>query len=303
MQTLIRRLFLGLLIVLGAGCESTRWNWFKPNNDNSAKPGATPSVANLVTYLNNNAERIQSLRVEDLSIDATMGNQSIGLQGRIFAEKPRNFRMKVTAFGKDEVDIGSNQQEFWFWAAKNPDPYQYFCSYNDFQSGRVRRMPLPIQPEWVMEAMGLGPYGPADRYKLEQDGQIVKLVEHITTPAGQKVRKVIVINRREVRSPEPQVKGYLLLDDATGQEICAASITSTTVDRKTGAIVPYRMELRMPTQKMRMSLKMDGLTTNAPTSGTPFVRQPMTNIEPFNLATERIEPFGFQRTEGSGMRP
>ncbi len=298
MRALIRASILGLLIAVGTGCESTRWNWFKPNTDNAAKPGAAQSVASLVAYLNNNAERIQSLRVEDLSIDATMGNQSIGLQGRIFAEKPRNFRMKVTAFGKDEVDIGSNQQEFWFWAAKNPDPYQYFCSYGDFQSGRARRMPLPIQPEWVMESMGLGPYGPPERYKLEQDNQTVKLVERTKTPLGHAVRKVIVLNRREVRSPEPQVKAYLLLDDATGQEICSANITSTTVDRKTGAIMPYRMELRMPTQKMRMSLKMDGLTMNTPTGGTPFVRQPMTNVEPFNLATERIEPWGLQRTDG-----
>ena len=172
----IRMIFLGCLAVLAAGCESTRWNWLKrePAKDVVAK-GAESSTKGLVDYLNNNAKRVTTLRVDDLDVDASFENQPINLRGRIYAEKQRNFRMKVTAFGKDEVDIGSNRDEFWFWAARNPDKYQYFCSYKDLQDGRCKSMPLPIQPEWVMETLGLGPYGPPEKYTFEQDSRPARL--------------------------------------------------------------------------------------------------------------------------------
>ncbi len=299
MQANLRMIALGLLAVTLAGCESTRWNWFKPNNDVAGKGAGSQSTAGLVTYLNDNARRIKSIRVDDMSIDATMGNQTIGLRGRIYAEGPRNFRMKVVSpFGKDEVDIGSNRDEFWFWAAKNPEPYQYYCSYDDLNQGRVKGMPIPIQPDWVMEAMGLGPYV-AEKYTLEPgDNQTIRLVEKTRSPQGQPVRKVIVMNRREVKAPTPQVTAFLLIDEATGKEICSAHITATAVDRTTGAILPYKMELRMPAQKMRMALKLDGAAVNTNIAATAFVRQPIDGVEPFNLATGRPEPRGVLPVQG-----
>src|SRR6185369_6430485 len=117
-----------LLLASTTGCASTNWNWFKPsgNGDTPSKPGANPTVNGLIAYLNENASRVQSLRVTDMSIDAKMGSQSVGLQGMLLAEKPRNFRMKATFLGKEEVDVGSNSDEFWFWAQRNPEQYQFF---------------------------------------------------------------------------------------------------------------------------------------------------------------------------------
>src|SRR5262249_16283240 len=188
------------------------------------------------------------------------------------AERPQNFRMKVTFGGKDEVDVGSNRQEFWFWIAKNPDKYQYFCSYKDLNEGKVKQMPLPIQPEWVMEALGLGPYGPADKYQIEPatrpNEPTLRLVEKAKSPQGYPVRKVIVMNRKEVQAPTPQVTAFLLLDDATGKEICSAHIHATVRDRTTGAILPYKMELRMPAQKMTMNMRLDGMKINEAIVGT-----------------------------------
>ena len=301
MQYPIRMICLGFLAVAATGCESTNWNWLKrePVRDVVGKPGASPTVTGLVDYLNDNAARVRTLRVDDLAVDASLDNQPVGLRGRIYAEKPRNFRMKVTFAGKDEVDIGSSPQEFWFWAAKNPDKYQYFCNYKDLNDGKVRMMPLPIQPEWVMETLGLGPYGPADKYQLEPSSPsdpMLRLVERAKSPQGHAVRKVIVMNRKEVKAPHPQVTAYLLLDDATGNEICSARITATTLDRATGAILPYKMELRMPTQKMTMALKLDGITVNGQIAATAFERAPIAGTESFNLATGRTEPF--QRAGG-----
>ena len=296
MRSNIRMTCLGLLVLATTGCESTRWNFLKrePGNDiAAAKPGAAPNVINLVNYLNENAKRVNSVRFDDVSVDATMNAgtlnpQTFALAGRLLAEKPRNFRLKASVLGKDEADIGSNAQEFWFWIARNPEPRQYYCAYKDLDAGRVQMMPLPIQPEWVMETLGLGPYGPAEKYQLEldKDGKMLRLIEKSRSPSGQAVRKVIVMNRKEVvQAPVPQVTAYLLVDDATGQEVCSAHITAVKVFN--GVVLPSKLELRMPAQKMKMALKMDRVTVNAALPSTAFVRPQMTGIAPFNLATGR----------------
>jgi hypothetical protein len=293
----LRVICLGFLAIAATGCESTRWNWLKrePTNDVVAKGVASPTVKGLTDYLNENAKRVRTVRVDDLDIDANFENQPINLRGRIYAEKPRDFRMKVTLLGKDEVDVGSNNNEFWFWAAKNPDKYQYYCSYKDLNDGRVKQMPVPIQPEWVMETLGLGPFGPAEKYTFEQDSPTsatFRLVEKTKSPQGYPVRKVIVMNRKEMRSPQPQVTAFLLLDDATGKEICSAHITTTQQDRATGAILPHRMELRMPAQKMTMALKLDSVKINDKIAETAFTRPQMAGIESVNLATWNLQRAG-----------
>jgi hypothetical protein len=304
----LRILSLGILLAVGAGCESTRWNWLKPPTPAQEPPvraaaggGNGPDSTALVRYLNDNAGRVRSLKIDDMSIDISIENQSFGVMGRILAESPRNFRMKATALGKDEVDLGSNGQEFWFWAARNPEPHrhQFFCSYKDLTEGRVKMMPLPIQPEWVMETLGLGPYGPADKYQLDtSDRRTLRLIERTRSPQGQPVRKVIVMNRDPVKVPTPQVTDYQLIDETSGHEVCSAHISMTKLDHVTGAVLPYKMELRVPAQKMKMVLKMDGMSINAPISAIAFQRQPIQGFEPFNLATGRPEPSEVQPTQG-----
>src|SRR5438552_2183642 len=80
-----------------------------------------------------------------------------------------------------------------------------------------------------------------------------------TSPQGTAVRKVIVFKRKPVQAPHAQVTDYLLLDDATGKEICAAHISEVQIDEQnTGAIVPKRIELRWPEQRLKLALRMDG---------------------------------------------
>ena len=106
------------------------------------------------------------------------------------------------------------------------------------------------------------------------------------------MRKVIVMNRKEVAAPQPQVTAFLLIDDATSQEICSAHITSVKRDTKTGAILPNRMEIRMPAQKMSMSLTLGSVTVNGKIAETAFVRQPITGTEAVNLATWNLQRTG-----------
>ena len=68
-------------------------------------------------------------------------------------ERPRGFRLELEATGVGKVaDIGSNDQEFWFWVKDNKDKAIYVCDYKDVNASQLA---VTYQPDWIIEAMGL----------------------------------------------------------------------------------------------------------------------------------------------------
>src|SRR5262245_30936487 len=170
-------------LAFAMGCTNTRWGFLKTEKDRPVQ-GAPPTKEEVVAYLNDNAGRIKSISCENLAITVHQGVVPIGLSGQMRVETPHNFRMSGDFAAQRMVDLGSNDQEFWWWISKDNPPNQYYCSYKDLQDGRIRSLPFPFQPEWIMETMGLGPYGPASKYELEHDDYTLKLVERTRSAQG-----------------------------------------------------------------------------------------------------------------------
>jgi hypothetical protein len=302
---------LGLVVLVAAGCNSTRWGFLHHDDkDKLAKPdnGKAPTVAALVDYMNDNAGRIKSVQCNSLEVTCAQGVERINLHGKMVAEKPRGFRMSLDGpLGFSQVaDLGSNSDEFWFWIKPQPgqkmQSYQYYCSYKDLEKG-VGFIPIPFQPDWIMEAMGLGPYGPADRYQIETDDktQTIRLIEKSRSPQGTPVRKVIVMHRREKKAPEPQITHFILIDDTTNQEICSAHIQQTMVDKATGAILPRKLDLNWRQENATLSLVMDRTAVNVAVPPRAFVRTPLNGVQSYNLALRQPDS-GVQAIQGFGPK-
>ena len=82
-------------------------------------------------------------------------------------------------------------------------PPQFHCSYQALREGKVRMLPFPFQPDWIMETLGMGQYGPATRYEPQVvvEAEKLKLIEKIRSPQGVPVKKVTVFNRRKMTAP------------------------------------------------------------------------------------------------------
>ncbi|MCC6416918.1 MAG: hypothetical protein IT429_01575, partial [Gemmataceae bacterium] len=135
----------------------------------------------------------------------------------------------------------------------------------------------------------VGNYGPAERYQLQVESARFKLVERVNGPQGKTLRKVIVFNRYKAEGNQPQITDYQLFDDASGQEICSARITEVQGSEAQG-IVPRRLELRWPAEKLRLGLRLNKVALNPQTPPTLFVRQRMPGVQSIDLATGRPEP-------------
>jgi hypothetical protein len=291
---------LGVLLIL-AGCAGTKWGWVRtPPPDPPAGP--PPTAQALVDYLNDNARRVQSLECRDLNLDARQGLQSVGLMGQLVCQKPRNFRMGANVAGSQQVDLGSNDQEFWYWIGKADPPYLFHCSYTDFPRASGR-LPFPFQPDWMIEAMGIAEYGPAANYQVVDRGKTLELVEQTVSARGDRVRKVTVFNRTQTHGTDPQVLAHVL-QDANGKEICGAYISEVQQDPATGAVLPRRIRLVYPAERMELKLKLDEVAVNRPIdpqrTARLFTRPNLSNVQSFDLARDIYQaPGQVRRVRGA----
>jgi hypothetical protein len=246
-----------------------------------------------VRYLNDNGDRLQSLECGDLWIDAQDNGQKVSLPGVMTCARPRNFRLQATLLGNPAVDMGSNNNEFWYWISRADPPYLVHCSYADLARGDVS-LPFPFQPEWALEALGMAHYEPNGNYQLKPNAKTVELIEQTTSSQGQPVRKVTVFDRASLASGRPQVRAHLL-QDAKGQLICAAQITQYQADRTTGAVFPHLITLSWPAQGLAMTMKLDSVRVNALDQNRSlalFSRPQMSHIQTVDLARWQARPTG-----------
>jgi hypothetical protein len=273
---------LGLAVLVLTGCN----NWLhRPATDTLvSRTNQKPTAEQLVRYLNANADRVQSLECRQVFLDAKQGNQAVGLDALIACQKPRDFRMVGRVAGSPEVDLGSNGDEFWYWIRRAEPAYLYHCSYQDFSRGV--RMPFPFQPEWIIEALGIAHYDENKKYEVVETQNTYELVERTTSPQGQPVRKVTIFRRGQSGSGGPQLIAHAL-QDGQGREICSARILETQYDQASGAVLPKRVHLAWPQEKIEMKMKLDGVSVGQiepqRASGL-FSRANLTSVPGYDLA-------------------
>ncbi len=277
---------LGMAALLAlAGCNLFDSKWGMMRTAQPAIPTEKPTRAQLVDYLNRNAQQIRALQSAEVDLDCKYQLQSVGLRGRLDCQKPHNFRLTANVIGNRAVDIGSNEQEFWFWISKAEPPHLYHCSYADFQRGV--RLPFPFQPEWIMEALGMAEYGPESKYQLEVKATTLELVEDTVTPQRQKVRKVIVFQRAQSPVQVPRYE----IQDANRKVICSAQISEVQpfqVPQLGQVSVPKRVQLSWPAERMEMKLVLHDLVLNPQfdgrMAGLLFTRPVLKDVQSFDLA-------------------
>jgi hypothetical protein len=257
----------------------------------------------LVGYLNECSGRLNSLR-SDLDLDCKAKGQSVGLGGALVCEKPRNLRLRGTLTGQSVCDIGSNNEEFWYWIKQEDQPL-YHCSYEAMARGNVP-LPFPFQPDMVMAALGMADFNPdPTRYQVKVLTNTVELSESVTSPSGRPVQKVTVFARGRVdevamKKGRPQVVGYKIRDER-GVDVCTAIVDRVTVER--GAVVPQKIRLNWPAEKMDLALTLRSVKVNSvdqQLAATAFSRAGLP-YRSFDLARGTPDPSsgGIMRTRGS----
>jgi hypothetical protein len=265
-----------LATVLGAtGCQwanrfGSARDPFGPKSACALPPESTKEE--IVAYLNKNilAEEgqpgLRGWKTESARISMHGFSTGASLQ----VEAPRNFRLRVSQplSQTTMLDIGSNAEQFWVWSKDSKERVVLTCRHKDIESTAANLdLPLPVQPEWLMEVMGVVPLDP-NEFRMEREARgspFVKLVSECHGPTGEPMQRIIQVNA---------CHGLVTLHElrnAEGKVIASASFQGHYHDPETKLILVKQIRLEMPQEKMLLTLDLKQIQVNPPQSEDSLV--------------------------------
>jgi hypothetical protein len=217
-QVLLAMAALGL-----GGCVALNRGTIAPR----ARPLAerTFDLDEFIAEHNRNAESIKSLEAKP-TIGVKGRLMKAQADGRLGMVRPRNFKLELQSMGQTKANIGSNDEEFWFWVQSDDDPSIYWCNYADMESSALA---VTYQPDRIIEALGLKPITPeeADGIKVERttDPNASALVFPPTKSRGETVQRIMVVSNYTRR-----IKEHLLYGSNRAQPPLARAVVSRYKD-------------------------------------------------------------------------
>ena len=204
-------------ILLGFGCHAG-----PPKDLARTEPSITRSDLLAEKYIakhNKNAAAIRSLEASP-SI-TVVGDRGGRANGHLALEGKRNFRLEVEAFHKPLADIGSNDQEFWFWVKDDKEKAIYVCDHTN-----TSQLAVTLQPDWIMEAMGLREFSDTEAKTVhakpgEAPGTLI-LTQSRKDPRGQIYTKETLVVEKDGEIREHK----LFSNSGARKELLASAIVS-----------------------------------------------------------------------------
>ncbi|MEM8947488.1 MAG: hypothetical protein AAGD11_20105 [Planctomycetota bacterium] len=215
------------------------------------------SLDQVVGAVNQNASRIVSYQTNDARITVP-GMPGIPLlRGNIAAMQPGKVRLRAsTPLTGDEVDLGSNDELFWFWVKRNQPPALYFSRHDQF-AGSAAQQFMPIEPGWLLDALGMMQFSPNDRHEgpFPQGDGAVEIRSILQTRGGQMSKSTIVDARR----------AWVLAQhiyDANGTLVATTTAKDHRYYPEVGVSLPQEIELRVPAAELSLSIDVGTVQLN-----------------------------------------
>jgi hypothetical protein len=245
----------GLLSLSGASCPYFR----RPMDELASLPPAlppSPTLDQVIQVVNGNSSQIRSFSAPQATLSGT-GFPT--LQASVAFERPRRLRLRGgTGISGQELDLGSNDELFWFWSRRSQPPGVYYCRHADFASSPVRQT-LLVDPYWLIEALGITELDPALQHQgplVRSDGRLeIRTVRE--TPGGPSM-KITVLDRLHGLVLEQHVF------DSRNQLVASAVAGRHRRDPLSGLVMPAVVDLRLPAQQMTMRLSLGYVEINRP---------------------------------------
>jgi hypothetical protein len=287
-----------LLVMLAAavgviGCKNGPWQ--RP--DARVPYNGTPTADQVVAHLNQNARAVQSIQYGDVDIQAKQGTQSFAVDGLMFYQKPRNFRLKAEGGGVPQADFGSNNQEFWFWIRQDKANAIYRCTYEDLP--RISNLKIPLNPEWICEALCVQELGDPRHYQMKTVGNAVEMTSQAVSPQGAPMQKVLTV---ATTGPLAGRITAMRLRSNQGTEIWSAEVTEYHTNVPGHHAIPRKVKVKCPAENFEISFKLDQPQVNtiqAGKTGNLFTRPEIVGYQVIDLARGSAQTQSQQRIRGS----
>ncbi len=242
-----------LLAVLFVASGATCWQANRFNESVELPPAVfqgTPSLAEALSAVNTTGW-VYQLEARDARVSVA-GYPA--LRAKIVLQKPKRFRMQAGMFNFSgpELDIGSNDELFWMWFKQHPEPAVYYATHDQFAQERVRQM-LPVEPLWLIDALGLVYLDPNQQHEgpfASQPGEL-EIRTRLTSAQGDLMRTTVIHDQY----------AWVLrqqLSDAQGQLLASVQASRHRFYPGHGVSLPHHVKVQIaPGQPNQMQFTID----------------------------------------------
>ena len=247
-------LFVVLLLLCSGGCSSLRW-FGSREPQAPVVLGADAGPQDVVAAVNGNSSLIRQLQTTSASLSVP---GLPGLAADLALERPQRLRIRARApiGSRPQLDLGSNQDHFWFWVNQNPTGLAlgkpspvYVARHQEFRRSAAPGV-LPLEPRWIIEMLGVATLDPAAGYQFSAGPEQLVLRSQIPSPGSPLTRQVVV---------HPQF-GWVLqqqFEDATGT-LAIANLSQFRYYPDMGVSLPRRMQIQLlPGRQEEVAFQID----------------------------------------------
>lgn len=268
-----------VLLITQPGCIFDKWLHEEP----PCVLPAQPTKDDLVRHINERSVRLVSWRSNDVRVVTRMGRSlPVKLSAFLAVESPRNFRLAASSLLGYEADFGSNSERFWFWMRRSVQKNIFYARHEDLAAVQ-RRMPIPFQPDWLVETLIIAPLD-GRQVRLVSDGPpapVAHLVVDLFSPGGQSLQRHIWIDTCTGDIVKQELR------PAGGRLIARAEFGDYREDPVSQVRMPHRIELSWPFQKVTMTLHLGHVEVNpAEFSAKTWQFPAYEGYAPFDLARD-----------------
>ena len=240
-----------------------------------------PTLEQVMNVVNCNGGQVQSLYTSQASVTMPGSPTALRAHGRLPA------RSAISACGPTrrcparEMDLGSNDELFWFWVKRNQPPAFYFCRHDQFAASAARQI-LPVEPTWLPRALGVVTLDPGGHYQGPTPISAGRL--EIRTLPGHARRKH---DRHGGRcfAGDRAGRARLRLGKATGwPRPCSAGISATA---RPASRLPRHVELQFrPRMHLEIGIELKDLANQS----LAAARRPICGVKPTYQRLHRNRP-------------
>lgn len=214
---------------------------------------SSPSLEEVVQVVNGNSRQIHSFSTNRATISVPGAPT---LRANLAMQRPQRFRLRAETIMGPELDVGSNEELFWFWVRQSQDPGVYYCRHGEFVGSQAQRM-IPVSPQQLVEAMGLMELDPALPHQgpfTRPDGRL-EIHTIAETPTGIN-KKVTIVD---------QAYGWVLaqhLYDSRNNLLLTVTAEDHRRDPLSGLVMPEKVRIECPQSQFRMTVDLGNVEIN-----------------------------------------
>jgi hypothetical protein len=152
--------------------------------------GTRPQVAiDCINSVNKKNDKIRNIIYENIEL-CVAEKIVVRVRGFLAFEKDKKLRLVTSSFSGKEIDIGSNDDYFWFWSRRMKPPALYYASQGNITNTRLK---TPFHPVWLMETLSIGKVDLLETNIVRQ-GKYWAVTQPRTSILGSSIIKITMID-------------------------------------------------------------------------------------------------------------